>query len=188
MKIYPSSPLPTPPIEVRQKWKTDITAIEGGKEFRRARWLFPKREFVLKYENLTHENIEIFWNFYKSVKGAYESFWYKFPIIEQHEEEYLGTGDGANREFFLPSSNANLIKIYINSNPLSASDFTVTTNADEGRRDKITLNAAPAAGEIVTADFLGKLILKVRFKDDIISKQMFKAYITSVGITLVEVR
>ena len=181
MNLYPN-----PPIEVSQAFKTDISRIETGQEFRRARWLYPLRAVKLKYENRPHQELNLLWQFYKSVKGAFEPFYFVFPIEEEHENEFVAQANGYQKEFQIPSRQTSQIKCFING--VEEKDFVLLHEAGEKKIDKISFKNPPKDGAVITIDFIGYLTLKMRFAEDNLSKQMFKAFISTSGITLQEIR
>jgi len=80
MSLFPTTPVPSYPIEIGQEFKTAVSDFQSGKEARRQIWTFPKRTINLKFDVLTQANTDTLWNFYFQRKGAFIAFWYFWPL------------------------------------------------------------------------------------------------------------
>ena len=90
--IYPQTPVPSTPFEVEQRWRTLISQTDTGKEYRRRKWIRPRRRIKLRYRNYPKSELDLIWQFYTERKGAYESFMFIFPYAENWTNEYVGKG------------------------------------------------------------------------------------------------
>src|SRR4030043_346475 len=87
--------------EFGENWKPLISDAETGKEQRRQKWTFPKRDVTLKCTFLFGVNSNTAWDFYHARKGSYQSFTWFVPIQLAYTNEYVGQGDGVTATFTL---------------------------------------------------------------------------------------
>ena len=186
--IYPQTPTPSIPLTVEQIFKTLISSTESGKEYRRTKWIKPKRRIKIKYNRRYKNELENIWQFHFDRKGNYESFIFIFPYSENWNNEYVGKGDGTTATFKLPVWNDyTSLSIYINGTlQTEGTDYTITTYTDD--RPDVVFTTAPAQGDIITCDFSGKPALIMRFEEYILNKEMIENLLTTIGLTLVEVK
>jgi hypothetical protein len=103
MATFPSTPTPAHPIEVTAEDKTYITPFQLGQEQRRQIWAFPRRHISLRYPPLSKASINILWDFFKTVNGRKDVFWFFWTISDVYINEWVGRGDGSTRLFDLPA-------------------------------------------------------------------------------------
>jgi len=151
MATYPSSPTPAFPIEAQAESKEYITSFQLGQEQRRQIWTFPKRHINLQYPPLSPANMDVLWNFFRTVNGRKDTFWFFWPYSDAYTGEWVGRGDGSVRLFDLPSKETiegNLVVYiggvepsnidWINNGTFETGDFTGWTqnssaiNSDSG--------------------------------------------------------
>ncbi|SMO62000.1 hypothetical protein SAMN06269117_11465 [Balnearium lithotrophicum] len=187
MKFYPTE-IPSLPNGTLKTvtFKTLVSNLENGREFRRRKWLFPKRSFRLKYDVLTQEQADTLWNFFIEHQGAYKPFLFQFPYKTKHYNEFVAQADGSQKVFDLPSKDAQDVVIYFDGNPVGG--FFFLPEGGEYGKDRVEFKEPPPAGALITADFYGYLVITARFAEDSLSSEIFKAYLQRVGIGIVEVR
>jgi len=192
VEVFPETIKPSSPLEIESRYRTVITQFDTGIEFRRRKWRFPRRSVTLKFPYITQEETETLWNFYVARKGSYESF-YWFDYLKQNWiDEFVGRGDGTVVTFDLPGKEIDetTLKVYIDGveQQVGTAGYTFSAGTGVNGEDQIVFSTAPSLGSLITCDFNGRLRLKVRFKDDILTKYRFTNIIQSIGITLFEVR
>ena len=186
MEVYPIDFPGLPPGTIRQvDFKTVISELERGREFRRRKWVFPKRSFRLKYSYLTKEQADTLWNFFIRHQGAYRPFLFRFPYKSWNYGEFVAKGDGETKQFDLPATDVSEITVYIDGVP---SHFSLLPGVGDGGKDRIEFPDPPPAGSTITADFYGYLMITARFAEDSLSSEIWQAYLQNIGIGIVEVR
>lgn len=187
MEVFPSNLLYVFPIDVRSEWKTRVTDFESGKEQRRAVWSFPKRRVTLNFRVMTESEMKDLWKFYRDHKGPYSAFWFFLPTRDYWYGEYVGKGNGSQTTFDLPSKDTTeaSVTVYVDGTSV---DFTFSSGGGQGGADRVTLSVAPDSGEVVTADFYGKLRLKARFAEDNLTKELFNVKLFNAQFDIVEVK
>ncbi|RLA87311.1 MAG: hypothetical protein DRG40_00685 [Deltaproteobacteria bacterium] len=187
MEVFPQNIIYPYPIEVEEIWKTLITDFESGKEQRRRRWAFPKRKVRIKFSPLQETEARTLWEFYHARQGAFEAFWFVWPYADRWTDEYVGTGDGSTTTWDLPSvdTDPDTVQVYVDG--LSVS-FTFLEGGGQAGADRVQLAVAPEEGEVVTADFEGKLRIKARFAADNLTKELFKYAAWTIGVEILEVK
>lgn len=185
--IFPQTPLPSIPFQVFSEFRTIVSQTDTGKEYRRRKWLYPKRRLRLQYGRRPQSEIESLFRFYHARRGKYEDFIFIFPYSVTWEDEFIGKGDGTTTAFKLPVWSWSSLTVYINGSPQTeGTDYTITTYTND--RPDITFSTAPADGDIITCDFTGQPALIMRFAQDVQDYQVFEALIHSLGLELQEVR
>lgn len=164
--------------------KTDIVTLVSGHEERNSPWAGSRRAFNAGHGVKSIADIEDIIAFFEARYGRLHGFRFRDPfdfksckvaLAPANDDQLLGTGDGATTEFQLikrydsgGASYARQIRKPVAGSVLIAvagaakaqgADFTV----DE-TNGLVTLNAAPAPGETVTAGFL--FDTPVRFDTD----------------------
>lgn len=144
-----------------------------GREQRKRKWLYPKRNFTLNYNNITDNELRTLLNFWTARDGSFTSFTLIFDFPETYEGEYVATGDGSTTTFSLPGKNTSGRTMYINSGALTeaqdatSADYYIISDGGEDGVDSAVFLIAPDAGSRITIDFYGRLAVKCRFKDTI---------------------
>lgn len=184
LAIYPTDIIPDTPIDIKEIRKTKITELETGREFRRTNWLRPKREITLKYSHITADELKRIYNFYHNMKGPLNNFIYFHFTKKEWEDEYIGRAESSKETFELPVKLEGLESFILKRNGERYSDY-ILTEMGEGR-DNITIMGI-SSGDLITCDFKGYPALKMRFKDDEIVESQFAAFLSNIGITLVEI-
>jgi len=157
--LYPQTPVPDIPLEVRKEHNNLITQLTSGIEYRRNLRFRERRIITLNYRLVPRSQMQGIYNFFSARKGAFEPFIFEFPYEDTWENEYVGKGDGT---------------------------ATVYTVDNTGERATITFTTAPAVDSLITCSFIGKARLKVRFNNTI-DYQNKQANLVSAKVSLIEV-
>lgn len=178
MALYPTlSEVPYISIEGAPEQKILKSNFDDlGKEQRKRKWLYPKRNFVLNYNNITNVDIVELQQFWIDRSGSFYAFTFIFDYSSTYASEYVGTGDGSTTIFNLPSKGASATTVYGNASPYSPGDTTsgdyyIIENGGTDGVDSLIFRAAIAAGDRITYDFTGRLAIRCTFKDTIKTMQ-----------------
>jgi len=173
------------PFEEQLQFRTLVSEFESGSETRRQKNLFVRRKITITYHGRSLEDIRALFQFFLDRHGAYEEFNLFLPRTQTYQDEYVGTGDGAQTIWNLPSKSAASYTLKLNGSPLSDGvDYTFTAQGGADGADKVELVTPPAKGAHLTWDFTGRLKIHGRFADDVMSFQEFARLLYSTGITI----
>lgn len=174
-----------PTLSESMEFRTLGSEYESGQEVTKQKRLFPKRSFPLKYSNITPENARILWQFFMGRKGKHLPFNFFHPFESTYLGEYVNTTDGATTIYNLPSKLASGYTVYVGGVVKTAGvDYTFAATGGEDGADKITFAAAPAAGQYITIDFTGRLKVRCKFGEDLMSFDTFCNRLVTTGLTL----
>ncbi len=172
-------------LEEDINFSTIIFRTGKGKEKRRAKWSRGIRTLTchLRYEN--KNTVDFFWNFYKARRGAFDTFWTKFPTEKKIVNEAVATGNGMMMGFDLvhfPVDTASA-KVYFDG----VEQTTGWTAANDLTLEKAQLlfSVAPGAGVVITADY--EFYFQVRFMEDRLNRVLMAYKLLNMGIKLREV-
>ena len=119
----------TNPLEETVQYKTLVTRLNDlGEEQRRAKWLYPRRAFSLKYQAISVSQARTLWDFYMQRRGRYEAFNFFYPMTGTYTGEYVGTGDGSTTNFNAPCKSATGVTIYVDGVAQPESGSIALTN------------------------------------------------------------
>jgi hypothetical protein len=190
MATFPeSSPTPLYPLIIEPEFNTLISGFDGGGEQRRKKLLFPKYNVTVEYNPLSIADAKTVWEFYMARKGASEAFYiYDFSLLPatsfNHVGEYCGIGDGSATIFDIPGKSTSSQTIYMDGVD-ETSNVTILTGGGESNSDRAQFDvAAPASGNIITADFTGFLRMRVRFAEDKMTREAFNYKLFQYGLKL----
>ena len=184
MAEFPASPAPNDPVSVTPAWKTNVTALDSGKEQRRQKQTFPKYDISLTYDLIAPQsNMQILWDFYMDRKGAAEAFYFYLRRSGSHKAQYVGYGDGIVTTFDLPGKSTSSQAIYVN-NVVQSSGFSLLTGGGSESSDRVQFSVAVALGDIVTCDFTGFLRNRCRFMEDRMTEERFFLTCYRTGLKL----
>jgi hypothetical protein len=179
------------PVTVEIEHKTLLSRFEGlGKEKRRKKWLYPRRNLTFRYRLLQKADGETLWEFYIARGGTYEAFSCFVPEPKQtyrtYTGEYVGTGDGSTTIFNLPAKTSSSYTVYVDGNSQTGGgvDYTFSAGGGPDGEDKITFTAAPNDGVRITYDFTGVLKVRSRFAEDMQGFDFFFDRLVTTGIKL----
>jgi len=180
------------PFDQSLHFKTDKSDFDGlGEEKRRRKRLYPLRSFNLKYKGISVADAETLYEFYMARYGAYEAFTFFCPFSRTYAGEYVGTTNGAETVWWLPSKAATGRTLYL-FDPISSSmlaleettDWTFASEAGGAGRDRCTFATAPNDGLRIIFDFTGRLVVNARFELDNLQWSTFYGLITEFGLPI----
>lgn len=183
MKVFPETPIPNFPFRMTPEWSTLTSTFENGNEQRRSKWARPKYNITLNYTALKEADSQLLWEFYMSVKGAYEAFLFFDFYVYSHVDHYVGTGDGSTTIFDIPGKSTSSQTLYINGNVITTG-FSYLVGGGDGDADRVSFTTAPAVGQTISIDFTGFLRVKCRFLNDKLSRENFIHILMEYGIEL----
>jgi len=187
MEIFPQNIFVSGTLPKKTMFKTLITAFETGKEQRRKKWAFPRREFGLNYKRVVRGSFKDIWKFYHERSGAYEAFWLIDPSFDYWYGEFLGYGNGTQTYFDLKSVSTDqetlTVSVYVDG---VSSAFTFVSGSGQGGCDRVIMGVAPETGTIVTADFYGKLRIPARFLQDELTRELAEYLFYNSQIPVIE--
>ena len=161
-------------------YKNLVTNFDSGNEKRRNRWFSPKRKFKVALSGNSETAMNAAWAFYVARSGKFETFLFENPAESPAVRVYIGTGNGSNKYFFIPS-----IPVYSQATTtvyVANVSVTFTVTLSTGF---LALTAAPAVGKIVTASY--RCFRTVRFNDDDLTRELFAYKLLNADLELVEV-
>jgi hypothetical protein len=209
-EVYPTTPVPSWPYDIKIRWNTTVSSFDSGKEQRRQKNLYPKYDVSLTYPVLTAANMQILWSFYQSKKGTYEPFYFYSLESTTWEGCYIGIGDGVTTTFDIPGRSTSNVIIYQdgvelrsagtsdilleNDDILTAEDddtiiregpeeYTLYIGGGAASADRVTFATAPAENDLITCNFTGYLRIRCRFQEEL-SRSAFTAALYQTGIKL----
>ena len=210
MAKFPVDPVPQYPLQITQNWKTIISTFDGGQEQRRRKLDFPTYDVTLTFAALTQDEIDALWNFYNSMGGAYEEFYFFVPYVESHKRLYVCTGTGtitntynlktAAGEYLKTATGDQLIltiaipfdvpgivdgafHLYFD-NVERTYGYTLVSGGGGGGADRIMFTTLPGQGVVVSCDLVGYQRIICRFAEDKMTKERFEAAIFKTGLNL----
>jgi len=177
------------PIAESIRFKTLISNFdEIGQEQTRQKWLYPRRDIELKYKHISVSEAKTLWQFFMARKGRFGAFNYIYPSgwENTYVGEYVGTGDGSTTIWNLPSKLAASYTLYVDgvSQTGGGVDYIFTAEGGEDQADKVEFSSAPSSGDYITFDFTGRLKIRSKFDEDIMSFETFFARLVTTGIKL----
>ncbi len=147
------------PVKQIIRFKTLISRFDDlGEEKRKQKWLYPRRDIVVKYNFITKANMEVLWEFYLARVGQLQAFSFFIPeplgTPPSYTNEYIATGDGTTDVFNLPAKLSSGRTVYVagasQTESGSAPDYNFTPVGGPDGEDKIDFQdsgmAAPANG------------------------------------------
>ena len=190
MAAYPDIVSSVPahdPLKQSLVFKTMISNFDDlGEETRKRKWLYPKRNLELTYQNITKAQGQTLWLFYKARSGAYEAFNFFYAFSASYTDEYVGTGNGSTLIFNLPSKGASSYTLKVDGATQTAGgvDYTFASEGGTDGADKATFVVAPATGKRITWDFTGYLKVRARFAEDNLDWDTFYDRLVTSGLEL----
>lgn len=209
-EVYPTTPVPNWPYDIKINWNTTVSSFDSGKEQRRQKNLYPKYDVSLTYSVLTMAQMQTLWNFYQARKGTFEPFYFYSLESTTWSGCYLGIGDGTTTTFDIPGKSTSNVQIYVSGVALRATavssilledesqlitedgstiiregpeDYTLLVGGGAASADRVTFLTAPVANALITCDFTGYLRVRCRFAEEL-SRSAFTAALYRTGIKL----
>lgn len=129
------------------------------------KWLRQRYAFALSWNLLTSAQAKAIEDFIISVNGIEDDFdWFDWkPQFWRWVP--VATGDGSTVSFDIPGKDTSDHEFLING--ITPATGTVTPGAGADGADRVTLNAAPAAGYLLTVSFYGRRRFTVSFDEAI---------------------
>ena len=186
MAEFPSSPVPSYSLSLKQRWNTVVADFDGSNEQRRQKSVFPKYDVSLHFENLTEAEIATLWAFYTARGGNFESFYfYTIPNTEVWTGQYIGVGNGSETIFDIPGKSTSDQTIYVAGVPqMLTTDYSILTGGGQASSDRVEFVSAPAAGSVIKCDFTGYLRILCRFKEAEMSRELFEYLLYKASLEL----
>lgn len=174
------------PEEVTIRQKTLVSQFdELGKEKRKRKWVYPKRDVTVRFEARSKAEIATLYAFYLARSGSYEAFSFFLGVSQTYVGEYVGTGDGATLAFDLPAVSSSSYKLYVDSVEQEAGvAYTFSAAGGTDGADQVTFTVAPNDGTRITYDFTGYLKIRARFAEDNMTYETFYNKFTYAGLQL----
>lgn len=185
---------PDSPFDEELRWETIVSESEGGKEQRYQKWQRPKRTFKIRLDARYITETNNIWRFYNRHKGRYDSFLFQSPNENPVTAETVGSGDGIKSVFYLGGSvdvgTGDLIvtpsSAAVTRSVGGTGDYlSFTTYSIDEAIGQLTTNSILPSGDVLRAGY--NFRYRVRFKDDMISREAFAADLWRYGIELEEV-
>jgi hypothetical protein len=174
MELYPIPPYPNEEdFEVTPRWMTVVSNFDALNEQRKQKALFAVYNVAFSYEHLTVSEEQTLWAFYMARKGSYEAFYIYDIYSWPHTGLFVGWGDASTFTFDLQGKTTSAQAIYLDG-VLQSSGYTIVSGGGAEGSDRVTFDAAPAAGVLITCDFTGYLRARVRYKEDKLSRRSFR--------------
>lgn len=174
------------PKRIRIRFRTLKSDFgEKGRIQRKRKQLFPRRDVTLVYQWISLSEAETLWKHFLSMYGAYGTDW--FFDIEPHSyvREYVGSGDGSQQVWNLPSKDASSYSVYIDGvEQTSGVNYVIEASAGTDGQDKITFTVPPSAGALITYSFTGCLVIRCSYKEDYFDFETFYNRLVTTGIEL----
>jgi uncharacterized protein (TIGR02217 family) len=153
--------------EVSPAFATDVVEGAGGYEMRSARWDGARTAYDVGPGVRSEADVAALLEFFRARRGPARAFRLRDPFDHDARGVAIGTGDGVTRAFALVKRYGDAVRritrpvagsVSVAVDGRAVHAFTV---ADAG---VVTLDAAPAAGAVVTASFT--FDVAVRFAED----------------------
>jgi uncharacterized protein (TIGR02217 family) len=149
-------------------FSTRVQTALSGYETRAALYSYPLYNFSLQYEFLREATGELqqLLGFFIARRGQFDSFLYTDPSDNSVTNYLLGVGNGTKREFQLLRSYGGFVEPVMNVNTVTQVTVNgiATTAYAVGTDGLLTLNTAPAAGQVVR--WTGTYYFRCRFMSD----------------------
>jgi uncharacterized protein (TIGR02217 family) len=176
--------------EVAPTFSTAILTSAGGAEERNASWAEARTAYDVGPGLRSEADIAALLGFFRARMGPARGFRLRDPFDSRGVGERLGVGDGTNRRFALVRHYGDAVRRI--TRPVAGSvavfvDGMATQGFSVEAGGFVVLDAAPAAGEVVTASF--SFDVPVRFAEDRLSvtRATFLAG-AAASVPLVELR
>lgn len=104
---------PTSPLIEQVVFKTLRTEFENGAVQTKKKYLYPRRNFQLKFNVLTPANARTLYNFYIARGGSFDQFNFFHPFSHAYVGEYVGVGDGSSINFNAPCKESSSVTVYV---------------------------------------------------------------------------
>jgi len=156
-----------------------------GKKRLKKKSIYPKRNLVLRYKNLTAADFKTLRQFYVDNVGSIFTFIH--DEVDYYRDEYVATGDGSTTVLTLPCKGATACSLYADGSELTGggTDWTLATGAGPDGEDTATLATSDGTlGKRYTCRFNGRLRMRCTFADDSANLEVLYSHWKRFGIGL----
>lgn len=166
-------------------FKTLKSEFEGNNTSVKQKWLYPRRNYDLRYQYLSVSDAKTLYNFFVARAGGFDSFVLFCPFSDSYTGEYVGVGDGTTTAFNAPGKTISAYSVYVDGVLQTyTTHYTVDTTGGSSGEAEINFVAAPDAGDHITISFTGYLKVVCRFAEDMCSFENFYNRIVNTGLKL----
>ncbi|MFH1385105.1 MAG: DUF2460 domain-containing protein [Candidatus Omnitrophota bacterium] len=167
-------------------YNTLIFQADSGREKRRDKWSDGIRTLECSLHEENEAAIDAIWDFFRSRKGKYDTFWVKFPTNKNKvvTAESISAGDGIETVFALDYFPIDVSSVVVYLDGVETEDVT-PSNDLTNEVAKLTFSSPPAEGVAITADY--EYYIQARFSEDIFSREKIAYALYNASINLVEV-
>jgi hypothetical protein len=170
MALYPDSIKYQNPVTIQAEQNVLISSFgDQSREQRKLKTSWPTRNIRIDYKNISISDMNTLLKFQTARGFQYELFTFIYPIeleTQEYDGEYIGTGDGSTATFNCPFKEASDYTIYVNNiEQTLTTDYAVSGSFGLDGVDTLTFETAsiPASGEVIKADFTGRLAVRCRY-------------------------
>lgn len=140
------------PETVTIQQKTLVSQFDGmGKEKRKRKWAYPKRDVQVQHDAITKTHIATLYAFYMARAGSYEAFSLFLTLSNTYAGEYVATGDGTTTAFDLPSRDASDYTLYIGAVEQDEDQGIILTDVVTQANTTLTMADGSAAADFSDA-------------------------------------
>lgn len=189
--LFPTSVRMEYPLDVEAEYATIVNTFGGDnyrEEVRRSLHAFPMRRVGIKASNMFRDEVKVLWDFYTARRGAYEAFHFFLPTLDYWTGEFVAVQTiPGTTTFDLPGMSVDEPTLIVYDDGVITA-ITFSGGTGENGADQVIFAPAPVLGSIITADIYGQLRMKMRFKDDKLTKGMIELLLYQYKLELMEVR
>lgn len=171
------------PLQIAPRWRTVVTAFEGGWEQRMKKEDFAVFDVTIKLDKVSKSDFLKIWEFYQARKGAYEPFYFFCPYTDTYKGLYVGAGNGTTTTFDLPGKSTSAQSIYLDF-ALQSGGYSILSGGGGEGADRVQFSSAPASGTIISCDLTGFMRIRCRFKEDTMTKEYMANGLYRTGLEL----
>ena len=171
------------PLQISPRWRTVVTAFDGGWEQRARKDDFAVYDVTLRIDKVSKTDFLKIWEFYQARKGAYEAFYFFVPYPDTYKGLYVGVGNGSTTTFDLPGKSTSARSIYLDF-ALQSSGYSILDGGGAEGADRVQFASAPADGMIISCDFTGLMRIRCRFREDAMTKEYMANGLYRTGLEL----
>ena len=167
MSVYPATPVPSQGARWQEEYQTALAGpYPGGDSVGTALRSYPLWRVSFGYRYLTDAEKGTIGAFLRSQRGKAGTFTFIDWTAQTWSGMYVAVGSGGATVFDLPSVGTSGLVLRKAGVVLTAgSGYTLGVGTGADGRDRVTL-AVHADGSLLEADFVGRLVRKMRFTAD----------------------
>ena len=174
------------PVTKSIEFLTLVHEFESGVITRKQKRTYPLRSFSLTYPKIKVADAQTLYQFFIARAGGFEDFvFFDRNATNAYVKEYVGTGNGVDTVWNLPSLNASSYTLYIDDVAKTAGvDWTFGQAGGSDGEDKMTYGSAVTNGARITFSFTGRLKVRCIFKESTMSWEEFYSKLVTTGLSL----